>query len=48
MAQQEIIMTAIPYQTGDLVFAAEDVFNDGGDPVGGPPEEPTPDPLPPA
>lgn len=48
MAQQEIIMTAIPDQTGDLVFAAEDFFNDGGDPVGRLPEELTPDPLPPA
>ena len=25
-------MTPIPYQTGDLVFAAEDIFNDGGVP----------------
>ncbi|WP_300339466.1 hypothetical protein [Accumulibacter sp.] len=41
-------MTAIPLQTGDLVFAAEDVFNDGGDPVGRLPEELTQDPLPPA
>ncbi|MER2518359.1 MAG: nitrogen fixation protein NifZ [Candidatus Accumulibacter phosphatis] len=25
-------MAIIPYQTGDLVFAAEDIFNDGGVP----------------
>ncbi len=30
MEQAEITMASTSYQVGDLVFAAEDIFNDGG------------------
>ncbi|WP_291992426.1 hypothetical protein [Candidatus Accumulibacter sp. ACC003] len=39
MERQEITMTNIPHRTGDLLFAADEINNDGGKGVGCLPEE---------